>query len=79
MYATPSWLGTVSSSVSAAAIAFTADDVDDVLRWAVEHVCALTGWPVGHVLLIDPDMNPRDFADQYLFKPLGITNVKWDD
>ncbi len=24
------------------------------------------------------DMNPRDFADQYLFKPLGITNVKWD-
>lgn len=23
-------------------------------------------------------MNPRDFADQYLFKPLGITNVKWD-
>ncbi len=24
------------------------------------------------------DMNPRDFADQYLFKPLGITNVNWD-
>jgi CubicO group peptidase (beta-lactamase class C family) len=23
-------------------------------------------------------MNPRDFADQYLFKPLGISNVKWD-
>ena len=21
-------------------------------------------------------MNPRDFADQYLFKPLGITNVR---
>ncbi len=24
------------------------------------------------------DMNPRDFADQYLFKPLGISNVSWD-
>jgi CubicO group peptidase (beta-lactamase class C family) len=24
------------------------------------------------------NMNPRDFADQYLFKPLGITNVNWD-
>ena len=24
------------------------------------------------------DMNPRDFADQYLFRPLGITNVRWD-
>lgn len=24
------------------------------------------------------DMNPRDFAEQYLFKPLGITNVQWD-
>ena len=23
-------------------------------------------------------MNPRDFAEQYLFKPLGITNVQWD-
>ena len=23
-------------------------------------------------------MNTRDFADQYLFKPLGISNVKWD-
>jgi CubicO group peptidase (beta-lactamase class C family) len=23
-------------------------------------------------------MNPRDFADQYLFKPLGISNVRWD-
>jgi CubicO group peptidase (beta-lactamase class C family) len=23
-------------------------------------------------------MNPRDFAAQYLFKPLGITNVRWD-
>ena len=23
-------------------------------------------------------MNPRDFADQYLFKPLGISNVNWD-
>jgi CubicO group peptidase (beta-lactamase class C family) len=23
-------------------------------------------------------MNPRDFAEQYLFKPLGITNVRWD-
>jgi CubicO group peptidase (beta-lactamase class C family) len=24
------------------------------------------------------EMSPRDFADQYLFKPLGISNVKWD-
>ena len=24
------------------------------------------------------DMNPRDFADQYLFKPLGITDYRWD-
>ena len=24
------------------------------------------------------DMNPRDFAEQYLFKPLGISNAKWD-
>ncbi len=24
------------------------------------------------------NMNPRDFADQYLFKPLGITHVNWD-
>jgi CubicO group peptidase (beta-lactamase class C family) len=24
------------------------------------------------------EMNPRDFADQVLFKPLGITNVRWD-
>ena len=23
-------------------------------------------------------MNPRDFAEQYLFKPLGITNARWD-
>lgn len=23
-------------------------------------------------------MNTRDFADQYLFEPLGITNAKWD-
>jgi CubicO group peptidase (beta-lactamase class C family) len=23
-------------------------------------------------------LNTRDFADQYLFKPLGITNVNWD-
>lgn len=23
-------------------------------------------------------MNPRDFADRYLFKPLGISNVRWD-
>ena len=23
-------------------------------------------------------MNPRDFAEQYLFKPLGISNVRWD-
>ena len=23
-------------------------------------------------------MNTRDFAEQYLFKPLGITNVNWD-
>ena len=24
------------------------------------------------------DRNPRDFAEQYLFKPLGITNYRWD-
>ena len=24
------------------------------------------------------EMNPRDFAEQYLFKPLGITNARWD-
>lgn len=24
------------------------------------------------------DTNPRDFADQFLFKPLGITNYRWD-
>jgi CubicO group peptidase (beta-lactamase class C family) len=24
------------------------------------------------------DMNPRDFAEQVLFEPLGITNVNWD-
>lgn len=24
------------------------------------------------------DMNPRDFAEQYLFQPLGISNVQWD-
>ncbi|CAG0937233.1 6-aminohexanoate-dimer hydrolase [Thermoflexales bacterium] len=24
------------------------------------------------------DTNPRDFADQHLFKPLGISNVRWD-
>jgi CubicO group peptidase (beta-lactamase class C family) len=23
-------------------------------------------------------LNPRDFAEQYLFKPLGITNARWD-
>ncbi len=23
-------------------------------------------------------MNPRDFAEQYLFEPLGITNANWD-
>jgi CubicO group peptidase (beta-lactamase class C family) len=23
-------------------------------------------------------MNPRDFAEQYLFQPLGISNVQWD-
>jgi CubicO group peptidase (beta-lactamase class C family) len=23
-------------------------------------------------------MNPRDFAEQYLFQPLGITNIQWD-
>jgi CubicO group peptidase (beta-lactamase class C family) len=23
-------------------------------------------------------MNPRDFADQYLFQPLGISNIQWD-
>jgi CubicO group peptidase (beta-lactamase class C family) len=23
-------------------------------------------------------MNPRDFAEQYLFQPLGISNVRWD-
>ena len=23
-------------------------------------------------------MSPRDFADQYLFKPLGISNVTWE-
>jgi CubicO group peptidase (beta-lactamase class C family) len=23
-------------------------------------------------------MNPRDFAEQYLFKPLGITDYRWD-
>ena len=30
------------------------------------------------VLQQTTDMNPRDFAEQYLFKPLGITNVRWD-
>jgi CubicO group peptidase (beta-lactamase class C family) len=24
------------------------------------------------------EMNPRDFAEQYLFKPLGMTNLRWD-
>jgi CubicO group peptidase (beta-lactamase class C family) len=24
------------------------------------------------------EMNPRDFVEQYLFKPLGITNARWD-
>jgi CubicO group peptidase (beta-lactamase class C family) len=23
-------------------------------------------------------MNPRDFAEQYLFQPLGISNIEWD-
>jgi CubicO group peptidase (beta-lactamase class C family) len=23
-------------------------------------------------------MNPRDFAEQYLFQPLGISNIQWD-
>jgi CubicO group peptidase (beta-lactamase class C family) len=23
-------------------------------------------------------MNPRDFADRYLFQPLGISNIEWD-
>jgi CubicO group peptidase (beta-lactamase class C family) len=23
-------------------------------------------------------MDPRDFADQYLFQPLGISNMQWD-
>lgn len=23
-------------------------------------------------------MNPRDFAEQYLFQPLGISNIRWD-
>src|SRR5690606_20827466 len=23
-------------------------------------------------------MNPRDFAERYLFKPLGISNIQWD-
>ena len=24
------------------------------------------------------EMNPRDFAEEYLFKPLGISNARWD-
>jgi len=30
------------------------------------------------ILSQETGMNTRDFAEQYLFKPLGITNAKWD-
>lgn len=38
---------------SAARIAYSLESVEDALQWALDHVCAFTGWPVGHALLTD--------------------------
>jgi c-di-GMP-specific phosphodiesterase len=39
---------------SASSIVYSAESSDGSLQWAVDLVCAVTGWPVGHVYLLLP-------------------------
>jgi PAS domain S-box-containing protein len=38
---------------SAAALAYAATDADDAFKWALDLVCAFTGWPVGHIFRVE--------------------------
>ena len=55
---------------SASAIAGSSAAPDTSLQWAVDHVCALTHWPVGHIYLLDD-------ADE--LQPTGVWHLADED
>jgi CubicO group peptidase (beta-lactamase class C family) len=42
------------------------------------HYCSGCSHLLSAILQSTTGMDPRDFAEQHLFKPLGISNAKWD-
>ncbi len=66
MYLSPDWVNAVLDEpmIAAAGSRF--------------NYCSGCSHVLSAILQQAANMNPRDFADQHLFKPLGITNVNWD-
>ena len=55
--------------------AYEAATVDDAMQVAVDRICAYTGWPVGHVYLVD-ELNPQELTPTSIWHLAREANSK---